>query len=48
MKTSNKNLEAEPGLYVDVMSGEAPFASTDKFDSGTGCRDCSPACALLH
>jgi peptide methionine sulfoxide reductase MsrB len=38
MKTTNKNLEAEPGLYVDVVSGEAPFASTDKFDSGTGCR----------
>ena len=26
----------EPGLYVDVISGEALFASTDKFDSGTG------------
>lgn len=26
----------EPGLYVDVVSGEALFASTDKFDSGTG------------
>jgi methionine-R-sulfoxide reductase len=26
----------EKGLYVDVVSGEALFASTDKFDSGTG------------
>jgi methionine-R-sulfoxide reductase len=26
----------EAGLYVDVVSGEALFASTDKFDSGTG------------
>ncbi|HEY8270553.1 MAG TPA: peptide-methionine (R)-S-oxide reductase MsrB [Pseudobdellovibrionaceae bacterium] len=26
----------EDGLYVDVVSGEPLFASTDKFDSGTG------------
>jgi methionine-R-sulfoxide reductase len=26
----------EPGLYVDVVSGEPLFASPDKFDSGTG------------
>jgi peptide-methionine (R)-S-oxide reductase len=26
----------EPGLYVDVVSGEALFSSMDKFDSGTG------------
>lgn len=26
----------EPGLYVDVVSGEPLFLSTDKFDSGTG------------
>jgi methionine-R-sulfoxide reductase len=25
-----------PGIYVDLISGEALFASTDKFDSGTG------------
>jgi peptide-methionine (R)-S-oxide reductase len=25
----------EPGLYVDVVSGEPLFASADKFDSGT-------------
>jgi peptide-methionine (R)-S-oxide reductase len=26
----------EAGLYVDVVSGEPLFASTDKFESGTG------------
>jgi peptide methionine sulfoxide reductase msrA/msrB len=26
----------EPGLYVDVVSGEPLFASSYKFDSGTG------------
>ena len=26
----------EPGIYVDLISGEALFASTDKFESGTG------------
>lgn len=26
----------EPGLYVDIASGEPLFSSTDKFDSGTG------------
>ena len=26
----------EPGIYVDVVSGEPLFASIDKFDSGTG------------
>lgn len=26
----------EPGIYVDVVSGEPLFASGDKFDSGTG------------
>lgn len=26
----------ERGIYVDVVSGEPLFASTDKFDSGTG------------
>ncbi|HEY3899360.1 MAG TPA: peptide-methionine (R)-S-oxide reductase MsrB [Chthoniobacter sp.] len=26
----------EPGIYVDIISGEPLFASTDKFDSGTG------------
>jgi len=26
----------EAGIYIDVVSGEPLFASTDKFDSGTG------------
>ncbi|RWO54441.1 peptide-methionine (R)-S-oxide reductase MsrB [Mesorhizobium sp.] len=26
----------EPGIYVDVVSGEPLFASADKFDSGSG------------
>ena len=26
----------EPGLYVDIVSGEPLFASVHKFDSGTG------------
>jgi len=26
----------EPGIYVDVVSGEPLFASSAKFDSGTG------------
>lgn len=26
----------EPGIYVDVVSGEPLFSSVDKFDSGTG------------
>jgi peptide methionine sulfoxide reductase msrA/msrB len=30
----NKNYE--PGIYVDIVSGEPLFLSTDKFDSGTG------------
>ena len=27
----------EEGIYVDVVSGEALFSSTDKFKSGTSC-----------
>jgi len=26
----------EPGIYVDIVSGEALFSSLDKFDSGCG------------
>ena len=26
----------EPGMYVNVVSGEPLFASTDKYDSGSG------------
>ena len=28
--------EKNPGIYVDVVSGEALFSSLDKYDSGTG------------
>lgn len=28
--------EKAPGIYVDVVSGEALFSSLDKYDSGTG------------
>lgn len=27
---------SEPGIYVDIVSGEPLFASSDKFDSGCG------------
>ena len=26
----------QPGIYVDIVSGEPLFASSDKFDSGCG------------
>src|SRR4029079_15002088 len=26
----------EPGIYIDVVSGDPLFASSDKFDSGSG------------
>jgi peptide-methionine (R)-S-oxide reductase len=26
----------EPGIYVDIVTGEPLFSSTNKFDSGTG------------
>ena len=28
----------EPGIYVDIVSGEPLFASTDKYESGCGWR----------
>ena len=34
--TGEYNDNKQPGLYVDVVSGEPLFASTDKFDSGSG------------
>ena len=34
--TGEYNDNKEPGLYVDVVSGEPLFVSTDKFDSGSG------------
>ena len=34
--TGEYHSHKEPGIYVDVVSGEPLFASTDKFESGTG------------
>ena len=34
--TGEYNDNQAPGLYVDIVSGEPLFASTDKFDSRTG------------
>jgi peptide-methionine (R)-S-oxide reductase len=34
--TGEYSANKEPGIYVDVVSGEPLFASVDKFDSGTG------------
>jgi len=32
----------EPGIYVDVVSGEPLFASSDKYDSGSGWPSLTP------
>ncbi|MFO7481107.1 peptide-methionine (R)-S-oxide reductase MsrB [Oceanibaculum nanhaiense] len=34
--TGEYNDNKQPGLYVDVVSGEPLFASSDKFESGCG------------
>jgi len=34
--TGEYDKHREPGIYVDVVSGEPLFVSTDKFDSGCG------------
>ncbi len=34
--TGEYNDNKEPGIYVDIVSGEPLFASADKFDSGCG------------
>lgn len=34
--TGEYNAHDEPGIYVDVVSREPLFASTDKFDAGCG------------
>src|SRR5438477_1929483 len=34
--TGEYNDHTEPGIYVDVVSGEPLFASSDKFESGCG------------
>lgn len=34
--TGEYNDNKKPGIYVDIVSGEPLFASTDKYDSGSG------------
>ncbi|MEX0807459.1 MAG: peptide-methionine (R)-S-oxide reductase MsrB [Dongiaceae bacterium] len=34
--TGEYNDHKEPGIYVDIVSGEPLFVSTDKFESGCG------------
>ena len=34
--TGEYNDNKKPGIYVDIVSGEPLFASSDKFDSGCG------------
>lgn len=34
--TGEYNDNKAPGIYVDIVSGEPLFASTEKFDSGSG------------
>ncbi len=34
--TGEYNDHKEPGIYVDIVSGEPLFASSDKFESGCG------------
>lgn len=34
--TGEFNEHKEPGIYVDIVSGEPLFASSDKFESGCG------------
>lgn len=34
--TGEYNHHKEPGIYVDLVSGEPLFASADKYDSGSG------------
>lgn len=34
--TGEYNDHNEPGIYVDIVSGEPLFTSTDKYDSGCG------------
>ncbi|MEN9790979.1 MAG: hypothetical protein RLZZ63_637 [Gemmatimonadota bacterium] len=38
----------EPGLYIDIVSGEPLFASVHKFDSGTGWPSFTQPVASAH
>ena len=38
----------EPGLYVDIVSGEPLFASSDKFESGCGWPSFTKPIAPIH
>ena len=38
----------EPGIYVDVVSGEPLFASADKFESGCGWPSFTKPIAVAH
>lgn len=42
------NAHEEPGLYVDIVSGEPLFTSLDKFDSGCGWPSFSKPLAPAH
>ena len=47
--TGEYNDNKEPGIYVDIVSGEPLFASTDKFDSGSGWPSFTkPRCGTAH
>jgi peptide methionine sulfoxide reductase msrA/msrB len=35
-RTSDLDKNYEPGIYIDIVSGEPLFSSRDKYDSGTG------------
>lgn len=50
--TSELDKNYEPGMYVDIVSGEPLFSSRDKYDSGTGwpsfVKPITPEAVTLH
>src|SRR5438874_12343282 len=48
--TGEYNDHTEPGIYVDIVSGEPLFASSDKFESGCGWPSFTKpiVCANIH
>ncbi len=46
--TGAYNDHKEPGIYVDIVSGEPLFASSDKFESGCGWPSFSKPIAPAH